>query len=466
MGKSQPIDLALYNRLKAKVKKRVKRWPSAYASGQLVRLYKRAGGRYRTVSKFGDLKRWFEERWTDVCTGKPCGRKKGENRKYPYCRPTRRINGSTPRTRQQMSSTQIKRMCAKKRLYKKKTITQFGKSKAANLLDLTDNKSILNLRKQIKAKIINKRTWIYFISKPVTDLKNIKFTLKRKSMKTINNKLGQEFNEYIKRSSGSVTSFYSPSGTLLVIPTKGYINITDFALNCTQQEWISLWRRVLKESKKIPKPFYILTHGHSVNWLHIRLQKRKGFGFGFGFGGKANDNRTSTGIPNPYYQGNDVHVYYIDTSDDYSPVHGKPFKLHFTYGGRYKYTGNPNYTIGPHITYEPGDSSGKIHWSPSNPDPGFYRLPLQRQELIKKHFFRIFDNGGENMDIPYDRTPYKVPRRLFDQHSGPYLSGSHVPSVTRKRGRPPSSPISPLDSVRKKLFETSLGPRKRLFLPR
>ena len=32
------------------------------------------------------LGKWFGEKWVDVKTGKPCGRKKGEKRAYPACR--------------------------------------------------------------------------------------------------------------------------------------------------------------------------------------------------------------------------------------------------------------------------------------------------------------------------------------------------------------------------------------------
>ena len=43
---AKPTNPKLYARIKAKVKARVKKWPSAYASGQLVREYKAAGGGY------------------------------------------------------------------------------------------------------------------------------------------------------------------------------------------------------------------------------------------------------------------------------------------------------------------------------------------------------------------------------------------------------------------------------------
>ncbi len=51
------------------------------------------------------LKRWFDEKWVDVKTGKPCGRQKGEKRKgYPACRPTKRVSSKTPKTTKEMSS--------------------------------------------------------------------------------------------------------------------------------------------------------------------------------------------------------------------------------------------------------------------------------------------------------------------------------------------------------------------------
>ena len=64
------------------------------------------------------LSRWFSEKWVDVCTGKPCGRKKGSKRRMPYCRPTRRINSKTPKTRRQLSKKKIKEMCRKKRKHR------------------------------------------------------------------------------------------------------------------------------------------------------------------------------------------------------------------------------------------------------------------------------------------------------------------------------------------------------------
>ena len=63
------------------------------------------------------LKRWFKEDWKDVRTGKSCGRKKGETRCTPYCRPSKRISSKPPKTAGEMSkSEKAKRIAQKKRL--------------------------------------------------------------------------------------------------------------------------------------------------------------------------------------------------------------------------------------------------------------------------------------------------------------------------------------------------------------
>ena len=49
------------------------------------------------------LKRWFDEKWVDVKTGKPCGRQKGESRGYPACRPSKRVSSKTPKTTKEMT---------------------------------------------------------------------------------------------------------------------------------------------------------------------------------------------------------------------------------------------------------------------------------------------------------------------------------------------------------------------------
>lgn len=126
---SVPLDRSLYERVKQEVKRRVSVWPSAYASGQLVREYKKRGGRYASSSsrgrtksssysssksrsksrgrRTGNLSRWYKEDWRNVCERdsrghyKKCGSPSSRGRslkKYPYCRPLHRVSKETPRT--------------------------------------------------------------------------------------------------------------------------------------------------------------------------------------------------------------------------------------------------------------------------------------------------------------------------------------------------------------------------------
>ena len=71
----------------------------------------------RKTKKGAALRRWFKEKWVDVRTGKPCGRRKGEKRGVPYCRPSKRVSSKTPKTSGEMSSSEKrKKIREKKRL--------------------------------------------------------------------------------------------------------------------------------------------------------------------------------------------------------------------------------------------------------------------------------------------------------------------------------------------------------------
>lgn len=59
--------------------------PSAYKSGFIVKTYKDHGGTYYDDNKPKNLKRWYNERWTDIA-----------NKEYPVYRPTKRVSRETP----------------------------------------------------------------------------------------------------------------------------------------------------------------------------------------------------------------------------------------------------------------------------------------------------------------------------------------------------------------------------------
>jgi hypothetical protein len=139
-GKSKIPDnvknKALYKRIKAKIRREVnkkgRRW-GAYDSGRLVREYKSKGGKYsgkkgKTKSKgkekMSALDRWYKEKWVDACAWpkrKSCGRTKSKE-KIAYCRPSVKVSSKTPKLIQELSKSQIKSRCRKKKRSPKKRI--------------------------------------------------------------------------------------------------------------------------------------------------------------------------------------------------------------------------------------------------------------------------------------------------------------------------------------------------------
>ena len=120
------VNKELYRRVREHVKERVKSWPSAYASGQVVQEYKRAGGKYKGRKTEEGLDRWYREKWVNVCKksgsgsgSAECGRKESKPSKYPYCRPSKRISKATPMTvselKKKYGNEKLEKMCRKKR---------------------------------------------------------------------------------------------------------------------------------------------------------------------------------------------------------------------------------------------------------------------------------------------------------------------------------------------------------------
>jgi len=71
--------------------------------------------------KSSPLKRWYDEKWIDIKTGKPCGSVKTKTY-YPTCRPKKKITEDTPRTARTLTPEQKKRMIKLKQKAKKKTV--------------------------------------------------------------------------------------------------------------------------------------------------------------------------------------------------------------------------------------------------------------------------------------------------------------------------------------------------------
>lgn len=106
---SEPKDKPLYNRVKARVIKRIPKH-SAYRSGIIVKEYKEAykkkhgrGSAYigKKQEKKG-LSRWFKEDWRTQSG------KKTYSKKSDIFRPTKRITKDTPTTMKELSKSEIK----------------------------------------------------------------------------------------------------------------------------------------------------------------------------------------------------------------------------------------------------------------------------------------------------------------------------------------------------------------------
>jgi hypothetical protein len=102
---------------------------SAYKSGFIVKTYKKMGGKYKNTGKEKDLKRWYEEGWTDVSPLKT-------DSSYPVYRPTKRINKKTPLTVDEIDKTNLLEQSIIKQVIKGKKNLKPFKGKGINIDDL------------------------------------------------------------------------------------------------------------------------------------------------------------------------------------------------------------------------------------------------------------------------------------------------------------------------------------------
>ena len=151
------------------------------------------------------------------------------------------------------------------------------------ILNLNSNKTILDLKNNMTNYIYKynsikpKYVWTYFISDKITDVKNIKYNIRHKIIKSNKPIDLITYKNYIDNNNKSkFTTFLSlDKKTILIIPIKPFINITDYVLNSSNNYWISLWKYVKIIAQHVIDKYghvYISTHGHGVNYLHIRLE--------------------------------------------------------------------------------------------------------------------------------------------------------------------------------------------------
>ena len=90
-------DKNLYEKAK-KMADEIYKKSSAFKSGYIVKKYKELGGTYKDDKGEKELKRWFNEKWTDI-----------GNKNYPVFRPTKRINKNTPLTVAEIDKKQLEK---------------------------------------------------------------------------------------------------------------------------------------------------------------------------------------------------------------------------------------------------------------------------------------------------------------------------------------------------------------------
>jgi len=141
----EPKNKRLYSYVKGLANKKFKSKSGVYRSSWIVREYKKRGGTYKTGSKTsrGGLKRWYKEKWVDlnrpiknskgkIVGYKSCGRSSSgmKSKKYPLCRPSKRVSPRTPRTYKQISKGSLSKAKREKSKVRGSKNIKFGGGKS------------------------------------------------------------------------------------------------------------------------------------------------------------------------------------------------------------------------------------------------------------------------------------------------------------------------------------------------
>jgi hypothetical protein len=115
-----PQDKSLYARVKQEADAKFLAPTSAYKSAWIVTQYKKRGGIYKEDGDKHGLTQWFQEKWVDLNRPKrdaksgkvigyeECGRNVATTKgQYPLCRPSKRVNQSTPKTVREIDPLQV-----------------------------------------------------------------------------------------------------------------------------------------------------------------------------------------------------------------------------------------------------------------------------------------------------------------------------------------------------------------------
>jgi hypothetical protein len=137
-----PTNQELYDEVKEKIMKSYKK-NSAFASGAIVKEYKRQGGQYIEDDKPKHLSRWFKEKWVDI--NPILGITKDSA--YPVFRPTNKVNSKTPTLLQEIPKERLREQYKLKQKYKgEKNLPAFihHSSKKGGKISIGNLKNLLN----------------------------------------------------------------------------------------------------------------------------------------------------------------------------------------------------------------------------------------------------------------------------------------------------------------------------------
>jgi hypothetical protein len=126
-----PINKELYARVKKEADGKFLAKTSAYKSAWIVTEYKKRGGVYVEDGEKKGLTQWFKEKWVDL--RRPvgdgyaeCGRSQASAKgTYPLCRPSKRVNKSTPATITEIDPSKLSNIKEKKQRIKYKGRVKF-----------------------------------------------------------------------------------------------------------------------------------------------------------------------------------------------------------------------------------------------------------------------------------------------------------------------------------------------------
>ena len=129
-----PLNQDLYDNVKKKIMKSYKK-NSAFASGAIVKEYKRQGGKYKEDGKPRPLARWFDEKWVDI--NPIIGVMKDDA--YPVFRPTIKVNSKTPTILQDIPIERLKEQYKLKQKIKgDKNLPKFYEEKIGGMIVRAD----------------------------------------------------------------------------------------------------------------------------------------------------------------------------------------------------------------------------------------------------------------------------------------------------------------------------------------